>query len=116
MQEIRLPVVKDQQTYFPTQPMCPWCGQEPVHEPHPMAILSAGALESLGNDCYGMTDGAVAFFNLAWHAQHVGDKVNDNQQNSLISVEIADNVATGQFDLYFCSTTCLRAFLNHCVD
>ena len=31
-------------------------------------------------------------------------------------VHVADNCRGGQFDVYFCSTDCLRAFLNSCVD
>ena len=31
-------------------------------------------------------------------------------------VDIVEDVRGGQFSMYFCSTDCLRAFLNSCVD
>lgn len=49
------------------------------------------------------------FLYLAWH-----DHENDSDGPGLI--RIAQDVRGGQFDLYFCSTKCLREFLNHCVD
>ena len=30
--------------------------------------------------------------------------------------ELARDVKKGQFSMFFCSTVCLRAFLNECVD
>ncbi len=54
------------------------------------------------------TDDA-AFMTLIWHS-------NDPSTYDDASIEIAELVDTGQFELYFCSTDCLRAFLNYCVD
>ena len=42
--------------------------------------------------------------------------IDDPKNYDDASIEIAELVATGQFELYFCSTDCLRAFLNYCVD
>lgn len=74
-----------------------------------MAVLNGGALHvtdasthsaEIANDCIG-------FMSMVWHAEDVG----------VFSVlDIADETPGGQFDFYFCSTKCLRAFFGACVD
>lgn len=114
--QIKLPVVRGKQAVFPEKPLCPWCGEHKVYEPHSMAILNAGAMHSLGNERYEMATDAAAFLTLIWHGAHLD--VGGVGQDAGISatVDIADMVVSGQFDLYFCSTGCLRGFLNYCVD
>ena len=61
------------------------------------------------NGCGGSDEKMDGFLYFAWHDH---DKTDDNHR----MLKIADDVKGGQFDLYFCSTKCLREFLNHCVD
>ena len=61
-----------------------------------------------------MASDTVAFFSLTAHQEMGGS--GGKYPNTYAAVEIADKVASGQFDLYFCSTDCLRSFLNYCVD
>ena len=116
MPKIELPVVKGKQVVFPDKPLCPWCGEQKVSEPHSMAILNAGAMRSLGNERYEMATDTAAFFTLIWHGAHSDTGGVGKDADISASVDIADMVASGQFDLYFCSTGCLRSFLNYCVD
>ena len=80
-----------------------------------MAILSAGALliDRKNNDG-GPSDNLDGFLDLTWHGAHDGGEGKDKEIGT--SLSIARDVQGGQFDIYFCSTNCLRAFLNHCVD
>ena len=114
MAKIKLPVVHGKQVVFPGKGVCPWCRKQKVYEPHSMAILNAGAMRQVGQDRYAMAADTVAFLTLTWHGAHSGGE--GQFPESYASVDVAAHVAGGQFDLYFCSTTCLRGFLNYCVD
>jgi hypothetical protein len=54
------------------------------------------------------------FLSLAWHGAHDGGKGRGKEIGCVVDI-IRDAVG-GQADLYFCSTGCLRRFLNACVD
>jgi len=109
--EIHFPVAHGEKVMYPLGDVCPVCGINPIGgEGHPMAIVNAGALTRVGDDRYAISEDAIAFFTLAWHAQGIPSSGRS------ASVDVADMVQGGQFDLYFCSTQCLRAFFNRCVD
>ncbi len=116
MNKIKLPVVKGKKyNHYPRRALCPWCKKKKVFEPHSMAILSGGALlmnrkEKNG----GSSDDLDAYLSLTWHGAHDSGKGDDRKIYS--NIDIASDVKGGEFDLYFCSTKCLRAFLNACVD
>jgi hypothetical protein len=114
MRRIKFPVVKAGRVVFPDKPRCPWCRTREVYEPHSMAILNAGAMRRLGNDRYEMAADTQAFLTLIWHGAHSGGK--GRLRDVFATLDIANEAPNGQFDLYFCSTNCLRAFLNYCVD
>jgi hypothetical protein len=101
--------------YYPTDGVCPWCKTGKVNEPHSMAILNGGAM--LMNDdrtCGGMDGRLDGFLSLIWHGAHSGGEGDFPEASGMVS--IADDCGGGQFEMYFCSTDCLRAYLNHCVD
>ena len=54
------------------------------------------------------------FLALEWHGAHDGGQGKDRDIYEMI--EIAKDVRGGEFDICFCSTKCLRAYLNFCVD
>jgi hypothetical protein len=114
MPKIKLPVVQKGRVVFPDKPLCPWCRKQKVYEPHSMAILNAGAMRQVGEEHYTMATDTAAFLSLTWHGAHSGGQ--GQLPEIYASVEVAAQVASGQFDLYFCSTSCLRGFLNYCVD
>ena len=67
-------------------------------------------------DFGGPSDDMDAYLCLGWHGAHPEDGGEGDDTDLHAIVQIADHVVGGQFGLYFCSTKCLRAFLNHCVD
>ena len=50
------------------------------------------------------------FLSFGYHGKHNG------KPGAYAVVPIAENVPIGQFEYYFCSTSCLRKFLNAGVD
>ena len=49
---------------------------------------------------------AVGFLSLVWHDDTIASAY----------LPIVDDARGGQFEMYYCSTECLRAFLVGCVD
>jgi hypothetical protein len=71
-----------------------------------MVILSGGALLLDRKRENSIPSAALSgFLHLIWHGAH------DNTM-----VDIALDVTGGQFELFFCSTACVRTFLNSWVD
>ncbi len=114
MRHIKFPVLKGKHVVFPRDHICPWCRKKKLSDSDGMAILNAGAMRPIAPQCYAMADDDVAFMSLVWHGND--SPANSHTRNEFATVEIADLVDSGQFEFYFCSTDCLRAFLNYCVD
>lgn len=76
--------------------------------PEESAILAGGAMRSLGPNRAEMFDesDAVGFLSLLWH----------DDKTAGAYLPLVDDARSGQFEVYFCSTDCLRAFLSVCVD
>lgn len=107
---MKLPVVKNNQSSYPLKSPCPWCRKNKVLEPHPFVTIGGGAcLMDRQTSCGGPDNNMDGFLYFACHD-------HDDNSNRPRWVEIARDVRGGQFDLYFCSTKCLREFLNYCVD
>ncbi|WDP91819.1 MAG: hypothetical protein HUN04_19750 [Desulfobacter sp.] len=112
---MKLPVVKETQSHFPKEPKCPICGKRKVFEPHSFAVLSAGALlMNRKDDSGGPSDNMDGFLNIGWHGAH--DSGEGEHREIGCYVDIFRDVFGGQANAYFCSTECLRTFLNECVD
>ncbi len=58
----------------------------------------------------GPSDKLDGYLHLTWHGAHDGGDGDD--RDIYAKVPIADGVVGGQYELCFCSTDCLRAFLN----
>jgi hypothetical protein len=90
MKKLKLPVIKDEETYWPSEPTCPICKKRKVLEPHSMAVLGVGALlMDRKNDSGGPSSDMDAFFHLTWHGAHdggEGEDRKDNRVNSLFSI------------------------------
>lgn len=109
------PVMNSETPYAPRESTCPWCGLLPIHEPNSMAILNGGAM-MMNEDrtCGGMDQRLDGFLSLLWHGAHGSGQGLWRDRCDM--VRVADNCSGGQFEIYFCSTACLRSFLNDCVD
>jgi hypothetical protein len=80
-----------------------------------MVILSGGAVlldRKRENSIH--TKSLLGFLDLSWHGAHEGGEGDDRDLGATVTV--AKDVGGGQFDLYFCSTACVRDFLNSWVD
>jgi hypothetical protein len=100
---------------------CDYCEKPNVGEPHSFVTLNGGGLlkkwRLIGRKSdYSTSEKVEGFLSLGWHgadseAGGLGDYPDTSAQH-----EIATNDFEGQFEFYFCSTDCLRRFLNRCVD
>jgi hypothetical protein len=117
MPNLKMPVVHGDKSTFPDEALCPWCRKRKVLEPHSFAFIDGGALlmDRL-EDSGGPSEDMEAYLCVGWHGSHPeeGGEGSDAEIDS--QVRVAHSVIGGQFGLYFCSTECLRAFLNHCID
>lgn len=114
--KFRFPVAKGGKVFFPKEALCPVCKAEKVLEPHSMAIVNLGAMLMTNRETGSgmMSDDLDGFLRFAWHGAHDGGLGRDPGIEA--HVEIVQDARGGQADLYFCSTECLRKFLNACVD
>jgi hypothetical protein len=108
---MELPIVKGLEQKYLDKRMCPVCKNKGVHEPNSFAFLSAGALSEKGG-----SKNLLGFFDIGWHGAHLDMGGVGVYPDKGGHVKIAEDAVGGQFELYFCSTECLRKFLNHCVD
>lgn len=119
----KLPVVEGDNFSAPASGRCLFCGKRRVGEPFEFVLLSGGAVaaDARAGECAAFA-ALSGFLSVWWHGAHpvIGStkdrKLEISMKNPEAKVEIASNVRLGQFDLTFCSTDCLRAFLNHVVD
>ena len=110
------PILQGKTGDYPRKAECPWCKMNKVLEPHSFAIFSGGAMLHDGDDVWIPSNRMKGFFDFGWHGCHPEDGGTGEKPNTWGNVKIADEVVGGQFDIYFCSTKCLREFLNYCVD
>ena len=113
MKEIEFPVVSGEgdKIAFPQNPdgdLCPVCYANTLGLDKECAFIHGGALLLDPEDKNRVLriDNLEAFLFFDWNG---ADK-------ETVDFEIARDVKKGQYSLNFCSTKCLRSFLNHCVD
>jgi len=58
----------------------------------------------------------IAWLGMYWHGAHSEMKGTGDRPDTGGSVRIVEDCPNGQFSIAFCSTACLRQFLNNCVD
>ena len=111
----RFPVIKPKQSHYPTRSLCPWCRKRKVFEPHSFAVLVGGAcLKQPRSKVSGPDRRMEGFLAFHWHGAH--NLGLGGSRDTYVVVDIVRDSTAGQYDLYFCSPTCLRRFLNACVD
>jgi len=94
---------------------CPMCGKKGIFEPNSFATINGGALLKEGTSAH-MDDKMEGFLSLGWHGAHTDMKGKGEKPDTWANLDLARDTAYGQFEMYFCSTKCLRAYLNACVD
>lgn len=114
---MKFPLLNGGSSRFPAEHTCAFCGRGNISEPHSMAVLSGGAILVNRKTGDGGPDPKLdGFLDICWHGAHTEDGGGGEHPNIFQSIPIACDVIGGQFDIFFCSTKCLRAFLNHAVD
>ena len=71
-------------------------------------------MKRFDEDFYGPSEDVAGFLNLGWHGAHGEGQGIDREIDC--QVPLAERVGEGQFGFFFCSTACLRTFLNRAVD
>jgi endogenous inhibitor of DNA gyrase (YacG/DUF329 family) len=111
---MKFPVVEKKKSHYPKAPRCPQCGRRKVLEPHSMAIISGSTTfvrrQRLNS---GIAD-LAASLDIRWHGAH--DSGIGDDRDIFTTVSLAEDCHDGEFQIHFCSTKCLRAFLNTWVD
>ena len=117
MKKLKYPILKGKTSNYPKKAICPWCKNNKVFEPHSFAVINGGAcLKNHEKKFSGPSDDMEGFLYFAWHGAHTEEGGSGKDPDTGGYLEIVNDVIGGQFGLYFCSTECLRAFLNSCVD
>ncbi len=112
---MKFPILKDENVATPLNGRCPQCKRRGVGEPNSFAVLEGGALLMDRNRRNGGPDARLdGFLNITWHGAHdTGIGVDRDIHEH---IDLATDCRDGQFEVYFCSTACLRKFLNSWVD
>ena len=63
-----------------------------------------------------MSSKVHGFLSLQWHGADAENGGIGENPDTQADYEVVDTQFKGQYELYFCSTDCLRNFLNACVD
>ena len=112
-----MPSIRGKENHFPQEPLCPCCKKKTIFEPNSFAHIGGGALLFDREEDYGRVDDDMeGYLYIAWHGAHCEEGGRGEDSDTEASVQIAEAVIGGQYSLFFCSTECLRAFLNQCVD
>ena len=77
-----------------------------------MAIFHGGSIYT--GRRRGIPDELEGFASITWHGAH--DMGTGHDRDIYTSTDFARDCQGGQFEVYFCSTACLRAFFNSWVD
>jgi hypothetical protein len=82
-----------------------------------MAVISAGAILVDPTTGDGGPDTRLdGFMSLVWHGAHTNEGGHGDFPDIHKAVEIVGDARGGQFEIYFCSTNCLKAFLISAVE
>ena len=112
---MKFPTLKNNTTTYPKKALCPQCKKRKVLEPHSMAILSGGANLMDRKRCNGWPDDRMdGFLEITWHGAH--DTGIGEDRDIYCTIDLAKDCRGGQYEMYFCSTACLRKYLNSWVD
>lgn len=111
---MKFPVVQKGESYFPTDSKCPMC-QKALVKPEKVeqVVLTVGAMKKTGK---GWDKGWSGLGNHDLGGILTICTHSHNSDMPGVSVDVVDLAGNGQADLVFCSTKCLRAFLNTVVD
>ena len=111
---MKFPIVQKKKSYHPKAPRCPQCRRRKVLEPHSMAIISGFTTFIRRPRPNTSVADLATSLDITWHGAH--DSGIGDDRDIFTTVSLAEDCHDGKFQVYFCSTKCLRAFLNTWVD
>jgi hypothetical protein len=106
-------ITKKTRPFYPRNHKCPVCSKY-VGEPDSFLCFSGGAMKQIQKNVYSMDDDLFGFLDINFHGAH--DFGRGKYREQFLMKHIVDHSACGQFDLYFCSTSCFRKFMNMLID
>ena len=109
-----LPAIKGNSDPFFDRRACRVCGARGLHEPNSFAVLGGGTVGSVPEGAAPTFDGL--WLDMSWHGAHSDQKGTGQRPGTGGHVRIVEDAPGWEFAIYFCSTSCLRQFLNGCVD
>ena len=103
--------------------ICPICSKNKIDSSEKVILNAGGIIDSIteskiqkgienSEGSLGIHYPLTGFWNIAWHCLNISKEKNV----TAVNLEIVNFSKLGQFDLYFCSTHCLRVFFNAIVD
>jgi len=112
---MKMPLISKNESCYPNEPICPICKKNKVFEPHTFVAINGGALR-IGKSGNSISHkNMYGYLHLTWHGHHYQD-INDEVKDTFFNLEIVNDSKQGEYELYFCSTRCLREFFNRIVD
>jgi len=111
----RFPLLAGANSVFPGSGTCAVCNAGKVKEPHSFVVLQAGALLfNRSRTVASASNSLDGFVSLVWHGAH--DEGRGPARGVQAALPIAESVAGGQVEFYFCSLRCLRRFFSGLVS
>ena len=108
---LKFPAIKKMTDPYFAKRQCRVCESGGMHEPNSFAILHGGA-----TDMSTSAASAPAWLGLTWHGAHTDQGGEGKLPDTGAELSIVEDCPGGQYAIYFCSTECLRSFLNQAVD
>lgn len=107
---MKFPMIsKKTKPFFPTEKICPICKVNNTTLDSEFYVLNGGALEKVNKNTSMSSDILEGFLSVQYHS---GEK----NKNPGVNIDIVEKSKGGQFDIYFCSTNCMRQFFNKLID
>jgi hypothetical protein len=115
MDKLKFPIVQGENTGFPSSTedrKCPVCKLKNISNEDEHVFIHGGAFllseeTENGTQPFQLVDNLHAFLYMDW---------DSGEKDIYAELELASEVKKGQYSFRFCSTNCLRVFLNTCVD
>lgn len=101
-------ITKKDKPFYPQDNLCPICKHDRTLNSE-FYVINAGALKKGNDHTYVPDEDSKGFLSMAYHPDHHSKKQGK-------SIEIVSGAKGGQFDLYFCSTTCMRTFFDNLIS
>ena len=102
-------ISKKTKSFFPTSVVCPICATNRTKLNSEFYVLNGGALEKINKNTSMSSGKMEGFLSVQYHS-------GDDSENCGFNFDIVDKSEGGQFDIYFCSTNCMRQFFNELID